>query len=155
LVILYLYGVLSSYIHLWETAMESTIGYRIRLARKSCGYTQAGLAKQVGISTITFNRYETGNRGIDSSLVVNLAEILNCDLIWLLTGQGDMRGDSGAIHQKASNDVLLNKQNDPLLTEIMQILVNDLPDEKESFLKVLLGRKQMREGLSALGVGHG
>lgn len=52
------------------------IGMRIRQARMSAGLTQSALARQLGVSPSTFNRWEGGGREPPRRVVARLAAIL-------------------------------------------------------------------------------
>lgn len=46
----------------------------LRRYRESNGYTQTALAKELGVSSITVSRWETGARKIDADLLPKIAE---------------------------------------------------------------------------------
>ena len=64
---------------------------RLRLSRKSAGYSQAILGKQVGFSQGSLIDWEKGRVEPKPSLLEKWAQITQCDPAWLLTGQGNMR----------------------------------------------------------------
>ena len=68
-----------------------TIGKRIQAARKKAGLTQAQLAKECGIATITIQQYERDKREPKLDTVVKIAEILSIQP-WALFG-GELEGD--------------------------------------------------------------
>ncbi len=68
--------------------MTNNINKRIIISRKSKGFTQKYLAGILSISLPTMNHYESGKRVPSSSLLAKLAEVVECDPGWLLTGQG-------------------------------------------------------------------
>ena len=68
--------------------MES-IAERMKLARKSRDYTQAKLAKLTKLSQGTIAQLETG-RSDNSKYLPQIAEKLQVNYQWLLTGAGDM-----------------------------------------------------------------
>lgn len=67
--------------------MANNIGGRIKTARKSVGITQGELAKRVGVSLQTLNKYEKGHRTPDAGLLGAIAKELGCDPGWLLSGE--------------------------------------------------------------------
>ncbi len=107
---------------------DNQLGKRIKQARKKVGLTQMKLAKKIGVAYPTLNKYENGHRTPDSMLLANMADILDCDSGWLLSGKSAFNGDVE-------------------LSEIVNILQNDLPEAKEFVLMVLKGKKQVKEGL--------
>ena len=67
--------------------MANNIGGRIKTARKKVGITQGELAKRVGVSLQTLNKYERGHRTPDAGLLGMVAKELCCDPGWLLSGE--------------------------------------------------------------------
>jgi len=53
------------------------VGTRIRIARKNSGLTLEQLAEKVGVSTITFQRYETGRSSPSVVLLTEIASAVN------------------------------------------------------------------------------
>jgi transcriptional regulator with XRE-family HTH domain len=67
---------------------DATLGQRIRQARKRERLISQGqLAELVGLSMNTINRYERGHRSPTVEEVVRIAEALDCDPCWILTGR--------------------------------------------------------------------
>lgn len=56
--------------------------------RKELGLTQADIAKAVGVSRVSVSLWEKGETTPKGIYIPLLAKILNCDVNWLLTGQG-------------------------------------------------------------------
>ncbi len=67
--------------------MPNNINKRIRISRKSKGFTQKCLAEMLNISLPTMNHYETGKRIPGADLLATLAGVVECDPGWLLTGK--------------------------------------------------------------------
>lgn len=51
---------------------------KLRAKRVENGYTQKELAKLIGVSTATYNRYEKGYYEMTESIISKLLTILNC-----------------------------------------------------------------------------
>lgn len=130
-----------------------SLGDRIRLARKALKLTQKALAKDAGISVVSLNRFEMGHRSPKTDVLSRLATSLKCNSQWLVAGEKEDLPEL-ALAGGSSKDTGLNEAHtqDPVLMEIIQILENYLPEAKEQVLKILLARKQMKEGLNALGL---
>lgn len=58
--------------------------YRIREARERLGWTQSDLAKKMGTTQQTIQRYEAGAVDVNSSKLVRLAEILGTTVDYLI-----------------------------------------------------------------------
>ncbi len=75
----------------WEPpyyALMQTIGDRIRQRRKAVGLTQVMLAKNAGVSQSAITHLESG-RNENSKYLPQIAEALNVEYNWLLSGKGD------------------------------------------------------------------
>lgn len=59
---------------------------RIRTQRESCGLSTAELATLLGVDEETIIQWENGKAEPLASQVIPLANILDCDPMWLLTG---------------------------------------------------------------------
>lgn len=76
---------------------DTTLGQRIKLARKAASLTQVELAKRVEdlgqkVSQQTILGYEQNKRGTEHpnlALLINIAKVLNVSLDWILTGKGE------------------------------------------------------------------
>lgn len=70
------------------------VAERLRHARLAAGYkTQAEFAKALGVGKTTYNAHEKSRNGIPVPWALRYSKMLNCDLAWLLTGEGAMRPD--------------------------------------------------------------
>jgi transcriptional regulator with XRE-family HTH domain len=133
-----------------------SIGSRIRQARKALKLTQEGLAKALSLSTVTLNRIENDRRSPTSEILMKVADVLKCDARWIIGGDGEIASDNEV---GTETDCLTESispedvKKDPVLTDIILLLENDLPEAKENIRKILVARKQMREGINALGLG--
>lgn len=68
--------------------LMSTIGERIRERRKIMGITQAALAEAFGINRVSVTQWELGTTSPEVDKIVKLAQLLDCDPEWLLSGNG-------------------------------------------------------------------
>ena len=72
------------------------LGLRIAVLRRSFGWSQKELAKQLGISASTVGMYEQGRREPSAELVVAMARELGVSTDFLLTGQRSTQMDHTA-----------------------------------------------------------
>ena len=63
------------------------LGARIALLRKNSGWSQADLARRLGISASAVGMYEQGRREPSSELLVAMAREFGVSVDYLLTGQ--------------------------------------------------------------------
>ena len=73
-----------------ESLIDPEVGVRIRRAREFRRLTLKELAREIGISWVTLQRYEKGHRIPKKAVLHAIANILGVDLNWLLTGRGEM-----------------------------------------------------------------
>lgn len=64
-----------------------SLGYRIRLSRENRGYTQESLAMLIGISVSHMSNIETAKSKIGLISLVNISNILNVSIDYLITGK--------------------------------------------------------------------
>lgn len=64
------------------TAVDKSIGRRIKLRRKELGLTAAALSEQVELSQQQLSRYERGTNKVNVSHLVNIAACLETPISW-------------------------------------------------------------------------
>ncbi len=74
--------------------MKSTIAQRIRQARLAKQLDQSELAAKIDIATRTIQRWEKGEQVPDSNYLMRIAKATGVVAHWLLTGEGEMFGQS-------------------------------------------------------------
>ena len=87
---------------------ENTVGKRIKACREAGGYSQAWLARELGIDRSTISRYEKGTTGkITLSTLEKIAELLGTTREYLCYGRGPVRvADAGEQAEPAMQDTL-------------------------------------------------
>lgn len=137
-----------------------TIGKRIKFIREKLGLNQSQLAKEIGLeSAMAISKYESDQREPDISKLIKLSELGNTSLDWLLTGADIIvrKGDETVCIEAKPSGVA--EKDDPYyydvredleLSEIIDILQHDLPEAKKFVLKILKGRKEIKEGVEGL-----
>ncbi len=81
------------------------MGHRIRLARKSAGLTQDGLARAVGVSRSAVAQWETDRSGQVGGNLARIASVLGVAVAYLLTGAGPPEG--GSVPENTTETALL------------------------------------------------
>lgn len=71
-----------------EEVVYKDLGRRIRELRTSAGLTQEECAKSLGISTVGYLYYESGQRRISIAQLVKLAGILKCSVSYFISESG-------------------------------------------------------------------
>ena len=115
------------------------INERIKEMRKRRNLTLAEVAEHLGVKEATAQRYESGNiKNIKHDTIWKLAELFDCDPMYLMGWRGDKPGSYNA-SSKADNEKELSHVQD--LTEGESMLVDmfrRLPtDAKDMYLEVL------------------
>ena len=96
------------------------ISKKIKEARKSASLTQAELAERVNVSTNAIAKLETNLMNISLQTLVNIANVLNIDINYLLFNRD--------IKEKTSQDIFLDS------------LVSDLsPKDKDLIIHIING----------------
>ena len=62
-------------------------GKRIKLSRGKCGLRGFDFAKKLGLSQSQLSRYENGKNSPDVTMLTKIAELLDVNLDWLITGE--------------------------------------------------------------------
>lgn len=69
----------------------ANLGERIKLLRKQTNLNQSDFAEKIGLGSATvISRYEKGELEPNTTTLIKIAELANCDPGWLLTGEGEM-----------------------------------------------------------------
>ncbi len=156
---------------------EKNLGERIKRVRKMAAMSQEEFAKRLNLTVNTINRYEKGHRIPDSNFITQMVRVFRCDAIWLLTGKWESEQteeeairwrlqieghtedeietylkhrEENSLTVTEDRAIYNNVKGDPELTEIVEILKSDLPEAKKLVLKILKGRKEIKEGLNGL-----
>ena len=79
--------------------MRMTIGQRIKAARKNAGLTQKGLAVKIGAATGTIQQYELDKRQPRLGQLKKIAEVLDADVVYLISGQTSAEVEQGILAQ--------------------------------------------------------
>lgn len=65
------------------------IGHRLRKARKELGYSQKLVAEKLGITDVTYSRYELDKRQPSFETLEELAKIFNIDVVFFFEREVD------------------------------------------------------------------
>ena len=141
-----------------------SLAERLKDARNLLGKEQKEIADLLGISFRSWQDYELG-KSVPGGKVFEALAKLGFNANWLLTGEGEkMRSDSPpAVIQlpdeftvsEGTGKITIRKtsiKHDKEVIEIVDILEHDLPETKSFILKLLRGKKEMKEGLEGLGM---
>lgn len=106
-----------------------TIGLRIKNRRKELRLTQTDIKAAVGISSGNISDIENGNRLPAASTLVQLANILECSIDWMLTGKSPF------------TEILnISDSGDKRETELLNGF-RELPDEDQEEIMEILNMK--------------
>ena len=95
---------------------EETMGRRIRAQRIRLGMTQEELAERTFIPKPTISNYENDRIDIKSSVIAELAEVLQTDPNYLILGEKTSEADNRFVNEAAE---LLSKITDPKAQEML------------------------------------
>ena len=105
---------------------------RLKILRLECEKTQEEVAKDLGISRIRYNQYETGKRTPDNEILVQISEYFNVSVDYLLS-KSDIRNPYEN-HERISKSI----EDDPELLEFWEVL-----KEREDLQLMFKQTKQM------------
>lgn len=67
--------------------VQTTIGERIRLARKRSGMTQGAISEKLGIARQNVSAWENGLNSPNAEFVLRMSRAFDCDFYWLMFGE--------------------------------------------------------------------
>ncbi len=73
----------------------ATLGDRIEAAREARDISRGDLADRLGVKKSTIKKWENDQSEPRSNRLYMLAGVLNCNVMWLLNGEGDSPMQSG------------------------------------------------------------
>ena len=112
-----------------DKKMEKGIGSRLRTLRKSKGKKQKIVASELNVTALTLSRMENSLRYPTPELMIELSRQYDCDLHWLLTGEGTMiRGNESV--DSATNVKL------PLFQKLSKTLIKSSEDDVAGILSL-------------------
>ncbi len=114
-------------------------------------------AKRIGLSPATFDRMWKKGISPKADVLLLISEKTGCSIDWLLKGKVETEAGRGSApgylvcEERADCPVTgMVKSKDPVMAEIVDILENDLPEDKPFILKILRGKQQVKEGLQGM-----
>lgn len=113
----------------------STVAQRLKEYREENDLTLADLEKKTGIPAQTLNRYELAQRIPKIDMAVEIAEKLGINPLWL---QGYDVNEKTALDSKGDF-------NDPLIEQIMELVLQMSPEERRLYLENLKTLRQLQE----------
>ncbi|MHC0054358.1 helix-turn-helix domain-containing protein [Actibacterium sp. D379-3] len=92
----------------WYSEQTATFGDRMVGAREALGWSQAELAKRLGVKLKTVRAWEEDLNEPRANKLQMLAGVLNVSIMWLLTGEGDgLDAPGGALPLAADVSAML------------------------------------------------
>lgn len=123
-----------------------SLGERIKFLREKLGLNQADFARKIGLkSAVAISQYESDQREPDINKLLTISSLCNVNLDWLLTGEGPQ-------YREERKEVMGEKiKGDSELEEIIEYL-KEFPQDKKLVLKLLKGKKDIKEALEGFGI---
>lgn len=144
---------------------ENIFGESLRRFRKSEGLTQDKFAEPLSISGSYVSDIEKGKAVPSEAVIREIVDKYRVSRIYLETGRGAMvkvpsartflqpRIPSTTVkipdNSVSESPLIYSLNYDRELQEIMDILINALPEDKPLVLKLLRGRKESKEALES------
>jgi len=125
-----------------------------RLSRLIGSMPPFAWAEKIGIPKGTFSRVWNEGTVPGPEHLRRIAEKTGCSIDWLLRGEEENKiwCNPEPAPIVSERHTVYTTSKDPVLSEIISILENDLPEDKPFILKVLRGKKELKEGMSGLGL---
>lgn len=123
---------------------HTELGMRIAKAVGISKKNQAGFATLLGVHPSNLNRWISGEVAPSYEYISKIGYYSGVSLDWLLTGQEPVT-KAGTSETRT---MVPDAESDVELREIVDILRHDLPELKKNILKILRGRKQIKEGIA-------
>lgn len=126
----------------------STLGRRLRMARKNKGYSQVYVCEATGINNKTISSYERDNSRPDIDTLAKLSELYEVSLDYLVTGKEEKEDKSGVCNEVCSSDLSelreLLRKSDIALDGIP--LTEEERRQIDAVLTALFWQSRQREG---------
>jgi transcriptional regulator with XRE-family HTH domain len=100
-------------------------GYKIKLIRKTKGYTQKKFAELLECATISLQQYELGKREPKSEFMKKLCKMFPQYTLWIMTDITNMSDSLNQINPDLEKQENQKKQNDEKITNKA---INDILD---------------------------
>jgi transcriptional regulator with XRE-family HTH domain len=106
---------------------------RLREARKLAGLSQGQVAKLLGLHRPSVSEMEAGNRRVSSEELLQLAELYDVSVAWLLGEAADTLDASDPKLQLAARELSKLKPEDlERLLKLLAAMRDEVPDKKDA-----------------------
>lgn len=136
---------------------KDNTGLVLRLKELMQGEKPYTWAKRIGLSQATFDRMWKKGIAPKADMLLLISEATGCSIDWLLRGEIGTKAGRGSVPVSVVCEERTDysftekaRPEDPVLDEIIDILENDLPEDKPFILKILRGKKEVKEGLQGM-----
>jgi transcriptional regulator with XRE-family HTH domain len=109
--------------------IDVEVGQRLRVLRRTCGVTQAGLAEALGLSFQQIQKYERGYNRISASVLVRCARALKCSVGELVGEEAD---DRSAFDATAAASISEHER-----AEFLRVFVRVPSDERRVLIRLM------------------
>lgn len=130
---------------------KKTLGDRVKEVRQADKLTQQAFAISLNTSAGYISEIEAGKKIPGSEFLISLKRVYQVDIDWLLTGEGEMKRGKGEQPYIAAELGAIYAVKDAQMNEIIEIL-KEHPGDKKLVLKLLKGKKDIKEALEGFGV---
>lgn len=116
--------------------MDNMIGQRIKDRRKELNITQTQIQQETSISTGNLSCIENGKYLPSAVALLELSNVLNCSVDWLLTGKSEISNNLGLL-DISENELLegfrkLSQEDKEELLDILSLKLRRIKRKKET-----------------------
>lgn len=115
--------------------MANTLGHRIRFLRDERNLSQKEMARQLNISNVQLNRYESGARKPDPDMIVQIADYLHVSTDYLLGRTSSIQETPSAYVGKKESEMMERIRKTPVLASFIDELSSH-PEDAEKLMKI-------------------
>ena len=121
---------------------KAEIAQRLVEFRQKLGMKSQDFAKMIGVSPVTFSRYQNGHQSIESRVLIRLAQATKCNLNWLLMGIGGPTvrewKDEDLRSEFFLREIILTLQADPDAKQVVYELLH-CGESISRFMEIIKG----------------
>lgn len=132
-----------------KSSLRESLGMRIKERRLSLGMTLADIAEKVSVSPQAASLWERGTASIGAERLIALADVLQCDSYWLMTGENKeirIKSDLGLASEKNNSvDMEIVQKLNLLPMKVKTEILEEIDKKINYYNDLYMELKQSRE----------